>query len=115
MSTVKLKVMLLILTAVLSSNVIAKAIHCAAMDSASKKIDVLFDDDKRTLNMNGTVLKIEPASNSQTSLSTEQYNLADGGKAYISIVMEDNGKMMLHQMNAANDKEISNIELACDE
>lgn len=97
----------------LSSTVVAQTFTCVGMDPTGKKINVIYDEDTSTINVNGTILKIQAATNAHNGVATEDYELDTGKKAYVSLVVEDKDKIVVRQMDSKTDDELSKVELAC--
>lgn len=78
MRTPKLLAMSLTLMLISSMSVYAAAYRCAGMDSAGDKVNVIYDEGTNTVNVDGTVLKVEAATNGKNGVATENYELEDG-------------------------------------
>jgi hypothetical protein len=105
----------LILLCVLSSCAFADSYRCVGMDSHGKKINVLYDEGTSSINVNGTILKVEAPTQGKNGVATEEYELEDGTKAYVSLVVEGKNKIVMRQMDAKTDEEIATVDLACED
>ncbi len=97
----------------LSTASVAQTFTCVGMDPTGKKINLIYDEDTSTINVNGTLLKIQAATNAHNGVATEDYEIENGKKAYVSLVVEDKDKIVVRQMDSKNDDELSKVELAC--
>lgn len=110
----KIIVFLAAISLLFTTTVYAKTYKCVGMDSEGKKVNVLFDEASGTINVNGKVLNIVAPTKGKNGAATEDYELEDGTKAYVSLVVEGDDKIMIRQMSSDDDKELSAVELACD-
>ncbi len=114
MRDIKMKLMVVVmLTTLASTSVLAESYRCIGMDPTGKVMHVLFDDETDTLNVNGTILKVEAPTKAKNGFATEDYELENGKKAYVSLVVEDKDKIVMRQMDAKTDDELSKVDLAC--
>lgn len=108
-----LQVGMLFAATCISTAVVAQTFTCVGMDPTGKKINVIYDEDTATINVNGTILKIQAATNAHNGVATEDYELDNGKKAYVSLVVEDKDKIVVRQMDSKTDDELSKVDLAC--
>jgi len=94
-------------------SVFAETYRCVGMDPHGKTVNVIYDENTGTINVNGQLLKVEAATNANNGVATEDYELDTGVKAYVSLVVEDKGKIIVRQMRSSDDEELSKAELAC--
>lgn len=96
------------------SNAMADSFKCVGMDGDGNKIHVLYDEDTKTVNINGNILKIESGTVGENGIATENYKTEDDGEVYASLVVEDKNSIVLRQFNAEDDKELAVVPLACE-
>lgn len=103
-----------VVTFVMSTATYADAYRCVGLDGEGNKINVLYDEKTNTVNINGTILKVEAGTQGKNGVATENYETEDGEEVYASLVVEGHDKIILRQMRAKDDSAIATVPLACD-
>ena len=99
---------------ILSSTSFAASYKCVGLDGEGNKINVLYDEDTSTVNVNGHILKIEAGTNGKNGVATEDFKNDDDVEVYYSLVVEGKGKIVLRQMTTKDDEELAVVPLACE-
>ncbi len=81
------------------------------MDKDGKAINVIFDSDASTVNINGTIHKID-APTIGTGVATENYISSDGTNVYVSLIVTKNYDFILSLINADTNITIGRIYLS---
>jgi hypothetical protein len=97
------------------SGAYASTHKCVGMDGEGAQINVLYDEDTNTINVNGTVLKITAGTQGKNGVASEDYKMEDGEDVYVTLVVEGDNKndFVLRQYAAKDDKVIATVPLAC--
>ena len=113
MKTVKILGVCLIIALTSFQAVNAKTYKCVGMDGEGTKLNVLYDEDTDTINVNGNILKVEAGTQGRNGVATEAFDLEEGGRAYMSLVVEGENSFILRQYNEKADSVMMTAPLAC--
>ncbi len=91
----------------------AESFQCVGMDGEGNKINVLYDEDTMTINVNGQILKVTNGTQGKNGVATEDFTDDNGKKVYVSLVTEGKGKFILRKIATKDDEELVRVPLAC--
>jgi len=83
------------------------------MSQTGLTVNVLYDFDTNTLNVNNNVLKITGVTQGNNGLTSESFITGAGTAAYYSLSIDVSAKVTLYEFNTVTQELLNQINLAC--
>lgn len=106
------KSMLLFSLFFIAASAQATILTCTGKDNKNQILNVSYNTDAQTLDVNGVSHKIVAPTKDRSGVATENYSTDNNALVYDSFI-KDSGKYRLHRFNAMTDDTIFDVDLTC--